>query len=88
MVLLARLAVDVRFRGQKFGERLLFDAQARTEEIADRTGVFALILDAREESVVPFYQQYDFVLAAPESLRMYKTLKSIRALRLRAGVPS
>jgi uncharacterized protein (DUF1778 family) len=46
--LMGRLAIDVRYRGQKLGELLLFDAFARAlrSEIAS----FAFIVDAKDEA--------------------------------------
>lgn len=82
VALLARLAVDSAFKGQGIGERLLFDAQARVLEISQSIGLYAMTLDAREESLVPFYEQYDFKRRADGPLRMYKTLAAIRKLGL------
>lgn len=56
---LGRLAVDEAFRGQKLGAALLWDAAMRAarSEIA----VFALIVDAKNETAEAFYLHYGFM---------------------------
>lgn len=81
VALLARLAVDKAFT---IGERLLFDAQARVLELSESIDLYAMTLDAREESLCAFYAQYDFKRRADGPLRMYKTLGAIRKLGLTA----
>jgi len=82
VALLAQIAVDQTFQGQGIGRILLFDAQARARDVSENIGIYALVLDAREESLCAFYEQYDFHRCAGESLRMYKTMKVIRQLSL------
>ncbi len=82
VALLAQIAVDGNSQGQGIGTTLLFDAQARARDISENIGLHALILDAREESLCAYYEQYDFQRCAGESLRMYKTLTAIRRLNL------
>lgn len=55
---LGRLAVDHRYRGKKLGGALLIDAanRAARSEIA----VFALVVDAKDETAISFYQHYGF----------------------------
>jgi predicted N-acetyltransferase YhbS len=82
VALLARLAVDKQSQGQRLGERLLFDAQTRVLELSRSIGIYAMTLDARDESLCAFYAQYDFKSRADNPLRMYKTLSAIRKLNL------
>lgn len=82
VALLAQMAVDQTFQGQGIGKTLLFDAQARARDVSENIGIYALVLDARDESLCAFYQQYDFNRCVGESLRMYKTIKTIRQLGL------
>ena len=84
VVLLAQLAVDNDYKRQGMGERLLFDAQARALEVAEGIGVYAMTLDAREENLCAYYEQFGFRRRADGPLRMYKTIKSIRNLGLTA----
>jgi GNAT superfamily N-acetyltransferase len=47
VILLGQLAVDQEFQGQGHGELLLMDVQARVHEISRRTGVRAMMPEAR-----------------------------------------
>lgn len=58
-VLVGRLAVDTRFQGQKLGGALLFDAIKRT--ILSEIAVFAVVVDAKDDRAVSFYERYGFL---------------------------
>lgn len=67
--LLGRLAVARSHQGRGLGGVLLADAlkrAARTE-----LGVFAMIVDAKDESAQRFYQHYGFTLLAGDTRRLY-----------------
>ena len=81
VVLLGQLGVDIAFHGRGLGELLLMDAQARVDEISRRTGIRAMMLDARNERLASWYEQHDFV-RFPGQLRMFKSIASIRRLNL------
>jgi GNAT superfamily N-acetyltransferase len=59
-LLLGRLAVDQRFRGQGLGRILLFDAFRRTCDISEQAGIFALLVDAKDVEAVTFYHRFGF----------------------------
>ena len=82
VVLLGQLGVDSAFQGRGLGELLLMDAQARVDEISRRTGIRAMMLDARNELLAKWYEQHDFV-RFPGQLRMFKSITAIRKLNLR-----
>ena len=81
VILLGQLGIDKDFQGRGCGEMLLIDAQARVDEISRRTGVRAMMLDARNEMLARWYEKHDFV-RFPRQFRMFKSITSIRALRL------
>jgi ribosomal protein S18 acetylase RimI-like enzyme len=56
--LIGRLAVDQRFRSQRLGEALLFDAIARAS--ASDPASFAVVVDAKDDAAAGFYLRYDF----------------------------
>lgn len=82
VVLLGQLGVDTAFQGRGLGELLLIDAQARVDEISRRTGIRAMMPDARNERLANWYEQHDFV-GFPGQLRMFKSITAIRKLNLR-----
>jgi GNAT superfamily N-acetyltransferase len=59
-LLLGRLAVDLRFRGQGLGRLLLFDAFLRTTAISEQAGIFGLLVDAKDDAALTFYRRYGF----------------------------
>lgn len=56
---LGRLAVDQAFRGQGLGGALLADAALRAARA--EVAVFALVVDAKDDAAVAFYQHHGFV---------------------------
>lgn len=81
VILLGQLGVDINFQGKGLGDILLLDVQARTDEISQKVGIRALMLDARNEALAAWYSKHDFI-RLPESLRMFKKIEAIRNLRL------
>ncbi len=81
VILLGQLGIDIKAQGQGFGDLLLTDAQARVAEIAQKIGIRALMLDARNERLARWYEQHDFI-RFPSNLRMFKSIKAIRRLKL------
>ena len=76
-LLLGRLAVDHRFRGQGMGRRLLYDAFRRVSDIAEQAGVFALIVDAKDDEARTFYIRFGFELT-DDPMKLRITLSRIR----------
>ena len=60
VVLLARLAADRTFHGQGLGKALLRDALLRSLAAADRIGIRAVLVHAKEEAAARFYTHYGF----------------------------
>lgn len=57
-VRIGRLAVDLKFRGRGLGAAMLADAASRTLQAPP--AVFALLVDAKNEDAVTFYQRHGF----------------------------
>jgi len=81
VILLGQLGIDSEFQGRGYGELMLMDAQARIDEISRKTGVRAMMLDARNERLARWYERYDFI-RFPHQFRMFKSIDTIRALKL------
>ena len=58
-----------------------YPAQARIDEISRKTGVRAMMLDARNERLARWYERYDFI-RFPHHFRMFKSIDATRALKL------
>lgn len=61
MVLLARLAVDIRYQGQGLGAALVFSAINRSLRAAEQVGVFGLATNAKDSTARSFYQALGFI---------------------------
>jgi ribosomal protein S18 acetylase RimI-like enzyme len=56
--LIGRLAVDLRFQGRRLGGALVMDAAARAAR--GDPAIFALIVDAKDDGAVAFYEHLQF----------------------------
>ena len=56
--IIGRLAVDQKYQGQGLGSALIIDAAARAARA--EPAIFALIVDAKDDAVVTFYQRHGF----------------------------
>lgn len=80
IMLLARLAVDRRWQGQRLGSGLLKDALLRTLRAADIAGIRAVVVHAKDEPARAFYTAFGFVPFESAPFVLYRLIKDIRAL--------
>jgi GNAT superfamily N-acetyltransferase len=80
IMLLARLAVDKRWKGQGVGKALLKDAMQRTLQAADIAGIRALAVHAKDEDARNFYQRFDFLPSATDLMHLFVLLKDVRKI--------
>lgn len=59
--LIGRLAVDEKYHGKKLGEKLLIDALKRSLKASKNIGSMAVIVDAKNDNAIQFYQSYGFI---------------------------
>jgi GNAT superfamily N-acetyltransferase len=67
-VLLGRLAVAPHYQGHGLGSILLADALKRTARA--EFGVFAMVVDAKDEAAQRFYEHHEFTLLPCEARRL------------------
>ncbi len=77
--LLGRLAVSESHRGHRLGEFLLMDALRRSLEATANIASFAVVVDARGDDVVAFYEKYGFIRLSGN--RLFLPMKTIAQLR-------
>lgn len=63
---LGRLAVSTAFQGQQLGAALLWDAGLRAMQSG--MGVFALVVDAKDETAAAFYKHHGFAVFSSNPL--------------------
>ena len=90
VVLLGRLAVDIGAQGQGVGQMLLQHAMQLAVMTAEKIGVYALAVDAKDEAAAAFYGRYGFQRfeAQVERLpRLFLTTEIIRRAVFAAQIP-
>lgn len=60
VILLGRLAVDLKFQGRRLGQRMLLRAKAEVKRAAGSIGIFALVLDTIDAEAKLWYLNLDF----------------------------
>jgi GNAT superfamily N-acetyltransferase len=79
-VLLGRLAVDVRYRGQGFGRLLLFDALRHALAESEQIAAMAVVVDAKDDAARSFYERYGFPRFVDDAFRLFLPMADIRPL--------
>lgn len=79
VMVLARLAVDHRAQGIKLGGSLLQDAVNRAVNVAQNTGVRALLVHALHERAKLFYENYGFQASAADPLVLMLRLRHAKS---------
>ena len=80
VVLLGRLAVDVRYQGQGLGGILLVDALRRALAHSAGVAAMAVIVDAVDEQARRFYEHYGFRRFADVEDRLFIPMGTIERL--------
>jgi len=76
VMVLARLAVDIRTQGMQLGAGLLRDAVDRSLAVANNTGVRALLVHALHERAKQFYLYFGFQASPVHPLTLMLRLKA------------
>jgi GNAT superfamily N-acetyltransferase len=82
--LLGRLAIAASCQGKGLGAALLADAFLRVARV--EMGVFAMLVDAKEEAAQRFYARFGFTLPAGEQRRLVLPITTaLRAMEGKGG---
>lgn len=74
VIILARLAVDVSFRGKGLGADLLHDAVLRCYRVAENIGVRAIMVHALTEEARSFYIHHGFKASLTQERTLFLKL--------------
>ncbi len=66
VVVLGRLAIDLKFQGKGLGKVLVLDAIDRTIALAGQVGIRAILVHAKDAAAAEFYRSLGFV-ASPHN---------------------
>lgn len=78
VILLARLAVDLRFQSEGLGAALLRDALVRCVGVADQVGVRAILVHAKNSHAADFYSHHGFERSPSDKHHLIMLIKDIR----------
>ncbi|MDN3679290.1 GNAT family N-acetyltransferase [Vibrio tapetis subsp. quintayensis] len=76
--LIARLAVDERYKGKGFGEWLLIDALRKLLAASDSVAFPVVIVDAKD-GAKDFYERYGFQAFQDTENKLFITISDVRA---------
>jgi GNAT superfamily N-acetyltransferase len=76
---IGRLAVDKDHKGQGIGGFLLHDAFSNVLSIADKMGVFAVMVDAKNDNAKAFYGNYGFTELQDSQLTLFLPIDTIKS---------
>lgn len=82
VALIARLAVDKAFQGQKLGSLLLIDALKRIVRAAAEVGIRAIEVEAKTERAARFYTHFGFQPLLDDHLHLYLPLRTLLKSKL------
>jgi GNAT superfamily N-acetyltransferase len=83
VILLGRLAVDEKAKGQGLGEYLLMDALKQVVTLAEILGIYAVEVYALNDRAREFYKKYGFIELLDDPLHLFLPMKTIKALNLK-----
>jgi len=76
-----RLAVDRRFQGRGIGHELLAFALHLALDFSERVGLYAVVVDAKDDRVAGFYRKLGFRPTLDNALCLYLPLTVLRQTR-------
>ncbi len=79
VILLARLAIDVREKGKGLGKALMRDALIRAVRASEIAGLRAVLVHAKDETAKNFYQKLGFESAPHNEFHLFMKISDIKA---------
>jgi ribosomal protein S18 acetylase RimI-like enzyme len=77
---IAQLAVDRQFQGLRLGEELLMEALQRAILVHDATGIYAIVVDAIDESACHCYERYEFQALSDSPHSLFLSMERVLGL--------
>lgn len=80
VVRIGRLGVDKHQKGRGIGGELLWDALGKANRLSDEVGIYAVVVDAKDENAVWFYHEYGFVPLSSDSKILFLPIGTLKVL--------
>ena len=77
---IGRLAVSQRYQGQGVGRRLLMHALEASYRTAPEIAALAVVVDAKDDNALRFYERYGFQRFLDDEYRLYLPMATIERL--------
>ena len=77
-ILLGRLAVDLKYRGQRLGEYLLMDALRKS--LSNQIAAYCVVVDAKDQAAIGFYKKYGFIQFPDYQDKLFQPMKTIQKI--------
>lgn len=74
---IGRLATDISMRGQGLGKLLVVDALQRVKTVSSHIGVYAVIVDAKNQIAKDFYLKLGFVASHSDPMLLFYSVATI-----------
>ena len=78
IMLVARLAVDVREKGKGYGTALLRDALLRTMRASEIAGLRAVLVHAKDDAAKEFYERFGFKPSPHNDYHLFLNMSDLR----------
>jgi GNAT superfamily N-acetyltransferase len=76
--LIARLAIDQRHQGRRFGSRLLAEALRLAVVASDAAAARLIVVDAFDDRAAAFYRHWGFIDVPENPQRLFRKISDIR----------
>jgi ribosomal protein S18 acetylase RimI-like enzyme len=80
VAVLGRLAVALQHQGSGLGSILLANACKRVIQASGDVAMMAIVVDAKDQAAIRFYERFGFEMLPGTERRMFLTLKTVHAL--------
>ncbi len=80
VVVLGRLAVDIRYQKKRLGISLLKDALLRALTVSEHIGARAVFVNAKDDNAKEFYEKHGFCSLPSDSLKLMILIKDIKII--------
>jgi predicted GNAT family N-acyltransferase len=78
VIILARLAVDIREQGKGLGSAMLKDALERCLVVSENIGFRAILVHAKDEDLRAWYAKFGFVSSPTDPLHLFLNIPTLR----------
>ncbi len=86
VVVLGRLAVDIRYQKKRLGISLLKDALLKALMVSEHIGARAVFVNAKDDNAKDFYEKHGFCSLPSDSLRLIILIKDIKKIIDRTSI--